>query len=106
MSKTECELLLKQMETKLDDLQVKWAKHQKDISDRMKTAVSDLTKSGTADRQDISQLATKIYEIQLKVSDGSDHGSGINFRAFSEENLDPSAWWRDFESCAEFKKFS
>ena len=29
MSKTECELLLKQMETKLDDLQVKWAKHQK-----------------------------------------------------------------------------
>ena len=106
MSKTECELLLKQMETKLDDLQVKWAKHQKDISDRMKTAVSDLTKSGTADCQDISQLATKINEIQLKVSDGSDHGSGINFRAFSDENLDPSAWWRDFESCAEFKKFS
>ena len=106
MSKTECELLLKQMETKLDDLQVKWAKHQKDISDRMKTAVSDLTKSGTADRQDISQLTTKINEIQLKVSDGSDHGSGINFRAFSDENSDPSAWWRDFESCAEFKKYS
>ena len=106
MSKTECELLLKQMETKLDDLQVKWAKHQKDISDRMKTAVSDLTKSGTADRQDISQLTTKINEIQLKVSDGSDHGSGINFRAFSDENSDPSAWWRDFENCAEFKKYS
>ena len=68
--------------------------------------LSDLTKSGTADRQDISQLTTKINEIQMNVSDGSDHSSGINFRAFSDENSDPSAWWRDFESCAEFKKYS
>ena len=54
MSNTECKLLLKQMETKVDVLQVKWAKHQKYISEHMKTVVSDLTKSGTAGRQDIN----------------------------------------------------
>ena len=89
----------------MDDLQVSWNKHQKDLTENMKTVITDLTRDDTGEHDQIIELATKIDELQLRIPEGNDHGSGINFKPYGDESSDPAAWWREFESCAEFKKY-
>ena len=89
----------------MDDLQVSWNKHQKDLTENMKTVITDLTRDDTGEHDQIIELATKIDELQLRIPEGNDHGSGINFKPYGNESSDPAAWWREFESCAEFKKY-
>ena len=105
MSKDKFDLVLKQVQNRMDDLQVSWNKHQKDLTENMKTVITDLTRDDTGEHDQIIELATKIDELQLRIPVGNDHGSGIYFKPYGDESSDPATWLREFESCAELKKY-
>jgi len=101
MGKEELDQIIRAVDNRFDDMQVKWAKTQKQIVESMK--VVDAARND--DNAEIAGLTQKIDELNVRMIDGNESDGGIRFKSFGDDNLDPLTWWRNFEACADFRNY-
>jgi hypothetical protein len=120
MGKDEYDQLMKFIEHRFDDLQVKQTKSAKDLQEKLTRTVGDPQIGGKDEFQqlvknvtdignrmtDVNTLADSMAGLQVKVEGMDDIGQGVNFTPFLDKGQDPHSWWRDFQNCAEFKGYN